>query len=611
MYPRRSQETVTRHEIPIIGRFLHYFTITRAFIGIELALLVFLNLVSAIIESIGVLLFIPFLSQLTTSTAPPDRIQRLLAAFFASWNITVTIGYTLALLVFVFVLKGVTVFFLTAYRQKLLNRTGQKIREALIALYSDVDYRYALRKTGGFFSNLVVSETERACMAMEGFCNVLSTLITACIFFTIAFFLHSSLSVFMLVAVGFLAILLRKLSARARRYSVQITRLATRLNEFLVQTSQAFKYLKATMRFSPLQSQLSKICADSAQMRNKLAMVNAALIAVQEPVLVICLACIFYYAVVIGQSHIASVMVSVLFFYRCMIEMGHFNRHWQWVSSYAGGLELVWTAAKEMEQHRERQGGEAVDRFHEKIELRNVSYVYDAQVVLQDVNIRIGKNTSVALVGASGAGKTTLVDLLTGVLKPTPGTVWVDDMDLHTLNLSRYRQSIGYVEQETVVFDDTIANNISMQWNQSVDAPTRARIEQAAHNSYCEDFIERLPERYNTRVGERGLKLSGGQRQRLAIARELFKQPDILILDEATSSLDSQSESYIQQSIERLRGALTIIIISHRLSTIKHVDYVYVIEQGRIIEQGTFAELSGLQGSAFRRMCELQRVESS
>jgi len=304
-------------------------------------------------------------------------------------------------------------------------------------------------------------------------------------------------------------------------------------------------------------------------------------------------------------------MVAVLFFYRCMIEVGHFNRHWQLLSSYAGSLELVWTAAMEMEQHRERRDGEAVDCFYEKIELRDVSYAYDAQAVLQDVNIRIGKNTSVAFVGASGAGKTTLVDLLTGVLKPTQGTVCIDDKDLHTLNLSRYRQSIGYVEQDTIVFDDTIANNISMQWDQHVDDQTWARIQKAAGSAYCDEFIERLPQGYHTRVGERGLKLSGGQRQRLAIARELFKQPDILILDEATSSLDSQSEAYIQQSIERLRGFLTIIIISHRLSTIKQVDYLYVIEQGRIIEQGTFAQLSGLQDSAFRRMCELQRVVSS
>jgi len=599
-----------RLRIPIVADFLRYFTITRASIGVEFSLLVLLNLVSAAIESIGILLFIPFLSQLSgSSIALSDRIPS--AALFTSWNITITIGLTLGLLVLIFVLKGVMVFFLTAYRQTLLNRTGQKIREGLIALYSEVNYHYALRKSAGFFGNLAVSETERACMAMEGFCNALASLITACIFFTIALFLHSALSVFMLLAVAFSFILLRKLSARARRYSVQITLLSSRLNEFLIQTLQAFKYLKATERFSSLRAQLSKISADNSQARNKLALVNAGLMAVQEPVLVICLACVFYYGVVIGRSHIASVMVAVLFFYRCMIEVGHFNRHWQLLSSYAGSLELVWTAAMEMEQHRERRDGEAVDCFYEKIELRDVSYAYDAQAVLQDVNIRIGKNTSVAFVGASGAGKTTLVDLLTGVLKPTQGTVCIDDKDLHTLNLSRYRQSIGYVEQDTIVFDDTIANNISMQWDQHVDDQTWARIQKAAGSAYCDEFIERLPQGYHTRVGERGLKLSGGQRQRLAIARELFKQPDILILDEATSSLDSQSEAYIQQSIERLRGFLTIIIISHRLSTIKQVDYLYVIEQGRIIEQGTFAQLSGLQDSAFRRMCELQRVVSS
>ena len=599
-----------RLRIPIVADFLRYFTITRASIGVEFSLLVLLNLVSAAIESIGILLFIPFLSQLSgSSIALSDRIPS--AALLTSWNITITIGLTLGLLVLIFVLKGVMVFFLTAYRQTLLNRTGQKIREGLIALYSEVNYHYALRKSAGFFGNLAVSETERACMAMEGFCNALASLITACIFFTIALFLHSALSVFMLLAVAFSFILLRKLSARARRYSVQITLLSSRLNEFLIQTLQAFKYLKATERFSSLRAQLSKISADNSQARNKLALVNAGLMAVQEPVLVICLACVFYYGVVIGRSHIASVMVAVLFFYRCMIEVGHFNRHWQLLSSYAGSLELVWTAAMEMEQHRERRDGEAVDCFYEKIELRDVSYAYDAQAVLRDVNIRIGKNTSVAFVGASGAGKTTLVDLLTGVLKPTQGTVCIDDKDLHTLNLSRYRQSIGYVEQDTIVFDDTIANNISMQWDQHVDDQTWARIQKAAGSAYCDEFIERLPQGYHTRVGERGLKLSGGQRQRLAIARELFKQPDILILDEATSSLDSQSEAYIQQSIERLRGFLTIIIISHRLSTIKQVDYLYVIEQGRIIEQGTFAQLSGLQDSAFRRMCELQRVVSS
>jgi subfamily B ATP-binding cassette protein MsbA len=226
------------------------------------------------------------------------------------------------------------------------------------------------------------------------------------------------------------------------------------------------------------------------------------------------------------------------------------------------------------------------------------------------VNITIAKNTAVAFVGASGVGKTTLVDILTGVLKPTGGAVYIDARDLHTLNLSQYRGSLGYVEQNTVVFNDTIANNITMQRHPASDS-TWTRIHEAARSGNCNEFIERLPQGYNTPVGERGVKLSGGQRQRLAIARELFRQPAILILDEATSSLDSQAESHIQETLARLKGTLTIVIISHRLSTIRNVDYIYVIDQGQIVEQGTFSELFCLQDSNFRRMCELQYIVPS
>ena len=598
-----------RYKLPLVGDFLHYLTITRTFVGVEFGLLVFLNVVSAMVESLGILLFIPFLEQLTLTSAPPSEPRGLLSSVLAMLNVG-SIAGTLGVLVVVFVVKGILVFFLVTYRETLLNRTRQRTRDQLIECYSNLDYRYALQQSSGFFGNLVVGETDRAGLAMEEFCHVVSALITASIFFVIAFFLYRSVSVFMLMGVGLSFLLLRKLSARARSYSITITSLSGRLNEFLIQTLQAFKYIKATARFAPLRSQFSAISADTRQTRNKLALVNATLMAVQEPVLVICLACIFYYSVIIQRSHIALVMVAVLFVYRCMIEMGHFNRHWQWLSSYAGALEQVWSALSEMKQRREEQAGEAGADFEEAIELRDVSYAYEQRLILEDMNIRIPKNTSIAFVGASGAGKTTLVDLLTGVLKPTRGTVNLDNKDLSTVNLFRYRESIGYVEQDTLVFDDTIANNISMRWGTPVDAGIWARIRDASRMSDCDEFLERLPEGYDTVVGERGVKLSAGQRQRLAIARELFREPKILILDEATSSLDSQSEAYIQQSIERLRGSLTIVIISHRLSTIKNVDYIYVLEEGRIIEQGTFAELSRRQNSAFRQMCELQRVVS-
>src|SRR5581483_6960459 len=315
--------------IPFVGDFQHYFAITRACIGIELALFVVLNLVSAVVESIGILLFIPFLAQLSGPSTPHSgTMSRLLVAVLAYCNIPTTIGYTVGLLVVVFVLKGVTVFVVNAYQQWLLNRVRQRLRDRLIALYSDVDYRYALDQTAGFFGNLVVSETDRACVAMDAFCHVLSSLIAASVFVSVALFLHSFLSAFMLLAVGVSFVILRSLSAQARHYSIQVSSLSARLNDFLIQALQSFKYLKATARFYVLRARLARVADEDRRTQNKLAYVNAAVLAVHEPLLVICLAWIFYYAVVIGQRDMASVMVSVLFFYRCMVEMGHLNRHW-------------------------------------------------------------------------------------------------------------------------------------------------------------------------------------------------------------------------------------------------------------------------------------------
>jgi subfamily B ATP-binding cassette protein MsbA len=188
-------------------------------------------------------------------------------------------------------------------------------------------------------------------------------------------------------------------------------------------------------------------------------------------------------------------------------------------------------------------------------------------------------------------------------LRPQQGTVLVDGVPLTELDITSWRRLIGFVPQDWVVFDDTIANNISL-WD-SADGP---RVEQAAKRAHAEEFIRAMPEGYATRIGERGTRLSGGQRQRLAIARELYKQPELLILDEATSALDSESEQLVRQSIDELKGSATIVVIAHRLSTIRHSDMIYVLSKGEIVESGTFDELYALTDSRFRKMCDLQAL---
>jgi len=207
-------------------------------------------------------------------------------------------------------------------------------------------------------------------------------------------------------------------------------------------------------------------------------------------------------------------------------------------------------------------------------------------------------------VGHSGAGKSTIVDLITGVLRPNSGRITVDGIDYSDLNRKSLRSMIGYVTQEIVMFNDNIRNNISL-WDR--DAPDRdRRVELSAQKSYSDQFIAKLPAGYDSGLGDRGIKLSVGQRQRIAIARELYRNPQILIFDEATSALDTESENFIKRSIEDLKGNKTIIMIAHRLSTVKSADYIYVIDKGKVIEEGSFAALFENKNSKFYQMCQLQ-----
>jgi len=177
------------------------------------------------------------------------------------------------------------------------------------------------------------------------------------------------------------------------------------------------------------------------------------------------------------------------------------------------------------------------------------------------------------------------------------------------LQAATWRRQIGYVSQESVVFDDSIANNICLwEGDARQDPALDQRIREAARHAYLDHFIEGLAEGYDTRVGDRGIRLSGGQRQRLFIARELFKNPNLLILDEATSALDSESERAIQVSIDALRGRMTVVIIAHRLSTVRNADKVFVLDQGELVEQGTYAELRETEGSRFGVMVDLQAL---
>lgn len=254
----------------------------------------------------------------------------------------------------------------------------------------------------------------------------------------------------------------------------------------------------------------------------------------------------------------------------------------------------------------DRPGAIALPHFGGEVVFDCVDFAYEpGQPVLQGIELRIHRGEVVAVVGSSGAGKTTLANLIPRFFDPTGGRILMDGHDLRDVKLSSLRAQIGMVTQETILFDDTVFNNIAY----GRTSERRAVVEAAAHAALAHDFIMAMPEGYSTLIGERGQRLSGGQRQRIAIARALLKNPPILILDEATSELDTESELLVQRALQNLMEGRTVLVIAHRLSTVRRADRILVIDDGRISEEGTHQDLIA-HGGIYHRLHGLQFVDS-
>lgn len=294
------------------------------------------------------------------------------------------------------------------------------------------------------------------------------------------------------------------------------------------------------------------------------------------------------------NSFISYLLIFIFIAYRFSGRLQIFMNSFGEILAQKGAINRLKEILNEKDKEFVKEGGIELKNFTNKIEIKNLNFLYQTRIVpaLENFTFTFEKGKTYAIIGKSGSGKSTLIDLILNLYKPTSGSINIDGINLYDIDLSSWRSKIGIVNQDIFLFHDTIIDNIKF----GKEDTTFENIINSCKLANAHQFISNLPDQYNTIVGEKGHKLSGGERQRIALARALIKNPDILILDEATSHLDSHSEKLIQESIENLRQEKTILIIAHRLSTVINADQIIVMHDGKLIEKGNHSELINKQG---------------
>ena len=350
---------------------------------------------------------------------------------------------------------------------------------------------------------------------------------------------------------------------------------------------------------------MKAVITETEALSRKILNMNAITTSVKEPMIIIIVTIVIFVQIRFMGANLSSIILSLLLFYRSLSYLVMVQNHWQGYIENIGGMYAVSNLLDEMSEMKEQSGEVAFSSLKSGIEFKNMSFSYGDRMVLNNINISIPHKKTVAFVGESGSGKTTLANMVVGLIVPDNGALLIDGRDIRDYDLNSYRQKIGYISQESVIFSDTVYNNITF-WAEKTPENIE-RFHAVIKSALLSEFVDSLSEKEDTKLGDNGILISGGQRQRISIARELFKENEILVFDEATSALDSETEKSIQENIEKLYGNFTLLIIAHRLSTIKQADRIFLLENGRIISSGDFDEMVE-KSERFKKMVSLQGI---
>jgi ATP-binding cassette subfamily C protein len=560
-------------------------------------------------EGISLLLLMPLLAMI--GIEEPSSMPRVEAGFISLMGLLSVEPTLTSALVFFVSLAGLRAL-LIRMQSSLTASVREDITLAMrIRVYrtiADAEWKFLVTRRQSEFVHVLDGEIRSIGVAAQQIIDLGVLIAVALLYLALAFHFSPIMSVIVLCCSALLAWVVRGSLGKARtvgkRTSAARKELHSAISEHIASIKTAksfgatdahaadFEYLSRALRQANLE-----LTAGQTNLQQRLEFGSTLL-----------LAAIVYVSLEIYSVSAAQLLVLLFIFYRLMPRLVTVYRQVQSLAGVLPVLDNVIELERECAAAAEPLAVSEDDvTFDSNISFQGVSFAYLSRAkkpALHDIDLEISAGLTTAIVGSSGAGKSTLADLLIGLITPTSGRIMIDAEVLSPERLTAWRRHISYVSQETFLFHDTVRANLT--WARA-DASDQELL-QALRLAAADDFVAALPQGLDTVLGERGVLLSGGERQRLSLARAILRRPRILVLDEATSSLDSENELKIQHAIESLHQQMTIVVITHRLSTIRHADVIYVIENGRVVESGSWATLMNRQNSRFRELSRSQWI---
>ena len=568
-----------------------------------LALMVIVSLT----EGIGLLLLVPLLQLvgLDVQQGALGQIAGYISLFFSYIGIKPTLGIVLVIYVIIISVNALFYKLQTLKSSEIQYEFAAYLRKRLFNAITGSNWLFFTQKRSSDFAHALTYEIERIGVGTNQFLSLIASIFVLAVYLVFALELSGLITGLIFLVGIILLLLLKRRTSYAQRSGEALSDTSKNMYSSTIQHLDGMKTIKS---FNMEEKNIETFgdAADSVAGKYIDAVNSYADVRFLFDVgSVVILSIIVFILISFMNLSIAELLILLFLFVRMIPRFSIIQRSYQYFINMIPAFATIMDLEKECEKASEPKLKTGNVELHGEIKFENVSFSYDnsdESFSLKNLNLTIKAGQTTAVVGLSGAGKSTIVDMVMGLVNPEKGSIIIDNEVLFGDNLSAWRNKIGYVAQETFLFNDTVRNNLLL----AKQGASEEEIMEVLKLASADEFVLKLPEGLDTLIGDRGVLLSGGERQRLALARALLREPSLLILDEATSNLDSKNEKKIMGSIEKLHGNITMLVIAHRLSTIKHADIIFLIENGSLVESGTWDDLLGKERGHFKALFELQ-----